>query len=69
MRVKRNSHGGEHWTPRKPDANGRREVVEIDLRLGVKKQEIPKSGQTGKPTQLINSTEPKRTNPTQRPPL
>ena len=33
MRIKRDSHGGEHWTPRRPDANGRREVVEIDLRL------------------------------------
>ena len=36
MRVKRDNHGGEHWIPRRPDANGRREVVEIDIRLGVR---------------------------------
>ena len=24
MRIKRDSHGGEHWTPRRPDANGRK---------------------------------------------
>ena len=43
MRIKRDNNGGEHWTPRRPDANGRREVVEIDLRLSVrnKKRQIP----------------------------
>ena len=39
MRIKRDSHGGEHWTPRRPDANGRREVVEIDLPANGPKQE------------------------------
>ena len=39
MRIKRDNHGGEHWTPRRPDANGRREVVEIDLRLMTRNQE------------------------------
>ena len=33
MRIKRDSNGHEHWTPRRPDANGRRGVVGIDLRL------------------------------------
>ena len=33
MRIKRDNNGNEHWTPRRPDANGRREVVEIDLQL------------------------------------
>ena len=36
MRVKRDNQGGEHWVPRRPDANGRKEVVEIDIRLGVR---------------------------------
>ena len=36
MRVKRDNQGGEHWIPRRPDANGRKEVVEIDIRLGVR---------------------------------
>ena len=33
MRVKRDTYGNQFWTPRRPDANSRREVVEIDLKL------------------------------------
>ena len=52
MRVKRDSHGGEHWIPRRPDANGRREVVEIDIRLGVRN----KKNKTATPQENTPST-------------
>ena len=60
MRVKRVSHGGEHWIPRKPDANDRQEVVEINLKLGARNKRNKKrrnDGRTRKPGTQLQSTE------------
>ena len=71
MRIKRDNHGGEHWTPRRPDANSRREVVEIDLRLSARnkrrqnpenpeatnsRQDSPKADSDNETTILTNPT-------------
>ena len=46
LRIKRDSQGNEHWIPRRPDANGRREVVEIDLKLIERKRRQQETKET-----------------------
>ena len=65
MRVKRDNQGGEHWVPRRPDANGRKEVVEIDIRLGVRNRKKNRTYETERREQ--QQQQPGTSNPKQKP--
>ena len=60
MRVKRDNQGAEHWVPRRPDANGRKEVVEIDIRLGVRNRRKQKTPETERQEQLPSTSSSKQ---------